>query len=61
MPWLLAVALLLGYEAFALWTGRRLLSHMVVYASRRWPPLPFVVGLVVGGLAVHFWWPFCPP
>ncbi len=63
MPWLLAVIGLLAYQAFALATGRRTLSRMAIEASRVWPLLPFVAGLVVGGLGVHFWWPWpgiCP-
>jgi hypothetical protein len=59
MPWLLAVAFLLLYEMIALATGRRTLSRMVWNATRAWPPLPFVAGIAVGGLAVHFWWPLC--
>lgn len=59
MPWVLAVLFLLLYEAIALTVGRPTLSRMVWNATKAWPPLPFVAGVVVGGLAVHFWWPLC--
>lgn len=40
--------------------GGKTLSRFVWEVSKAWPPLPFVLGLLVGGLAVHFWWPWCP-
>ena len=60
LAWLGAIALLLGYEAYALATGRTTLSRQMVAWTRAWPLLPFLGGLVAGGLAVHFWWPWCP-
>jgi hypothetical protein len=60
VPWLVAVAFLLVYEAWALRTGRRTLSRMVWNATVAWPLVPFVAGVVCGGLAVHFWWHWCP-
>lgn len=47
-------------EGYALRTNRTTLSRYVWKASQAWPLLPFVVGVVVGGLAVHFWWHWCP-
>lgn len=43
-------------EGFALKTNRTTLSRYVWIASKAWPPLPFIVGFVVGFLACHFWW-----
>jgi len=60
MPWVIVIVALLSYEAWAIHTERTTLSRMVWRASLAWPPLPFVVGLVCGGLAVHFWWHWCP-
>jgi hypothetical protein len=60
-PWLVAAAWLLGIEWWLLATGRPTLSRRMVLASRAWPLMPWVMGVVVGGLAVHFWWPWCPP
>lgn len=50
-------------EAFAFkhpdreWT----LSKSVAYLGQRWPLSIFIQGLVVGGLAVHFFWHWCGP
>lgn len=59
--WLLAIigsfALLEGY---ALWRGQLTLSRYTWAISKAWPPLIFVLGLICGGLAVHFWWSWCP-
>jgi hypothetical protein len=57
---ILCLAIILGYEAIALWTGRQTLSRYTVRGCRNYPLIPFVVGLIVGGLAVHFWLPWCP-
>ena len=60
LAWLLAVIVLLGYEAFALKTGRRTLSRQMWIWTQAWPLMPFLWGLVTGGLAVHFFWHWCP-
>jgi hypothetical protein len=59
--WLLAmIASFAAFEGFALATDRTTLSRFVVNATRAWPPIPFVFGLIVGGLATHFFWHWCP-
>jgi len=60
IAWLIAVAVLLGYEAFALATDRRTLSRQMWIWTQAWPLMPFLWGLVTGGLAVHFFWHWCP-
>lgn len=45
------------FEGYALKTGHMTLSRWVWNVSRAWPPFPWVVGVVVGFLASHFWWP----
>jgi hypothetical protein len=35
--------------------GQTTLSRKVVAWTRRWPLLPFILGLAVGILAGHFW------
>jgi len=58
---LIVVVTYLAYEAYALKTGRTItISRWVYNASNGWPLLPFILGLVVGGLAVHFLWHWCP-
>lgn len=36
------------------------LSRYVWEASREWPLLVFLLGQLVGGLGVHFWWHWNP-
>lgn len=43
-------------ERFALIHGVPTLSRTVWDASDAFPLLPFLGGLLTGGLAVHFWW-----
>ncbi len=59
--WILALITSFAvFEYVALTTGRTTLSRWVWNASKAWPPLVFVAGLIAGGLAVHFWWHWCP-
>lgn len=60
MPWVIAIALLLAYEWYALTRCKRTLSRMVYDTARAWPFFPYLVGFVVGGLSVHFFWHWCP-
>jgi hypothetical protein len=45
-----------GTEAFAMNTGRQTFSAYVRAITVKFPLLPFLVGALVGGLGVHFWW-----
>ena len=55
--WLVILVVSFGFlEGYAIHTGGTTLSAYVWHLSKGWPPLPFVAGLVAGGLAVHFWW-----
>lgn len=63
---LLACAFLIAFalfEAFAIATGRPTLSRTVWRAEARWPLFSFLVGGMIGGLAVHFFGfnPACNP
>lgn len=51
-----SLAVFAGFETYALRTGGETLSQFVRNVSASWPLLPVVFGIVVGGLAVHFWW-----
>jgi hypothetical protein len=53
VAWVVAFA---GFETYAIMTGNKTLSVFVRDVSAAWGPLQFLAGLVVGGLAVHFWW-----
>lgn len=61
LAWLIAIGVTFALlEGHALRTNRLTLSRFTWNVSKAWPPLPFVIGLVVGGLATHFWWHWCP-
>jgi hypothetical protein len=64
IPWSLILVvvllLILAAELYAYFTGRTTLSRYVVALGATWPLLSFVIGLIVGGLATHFWLPWCP-
>lgn len=44
------------FEGWALAHNKKTLSRVVWDFTKAWPPLPFIFGLVAGGLAVHFFW-----
>jgi len=58
--WGLAFAWLAGYEWWALKTHHQSLSRAAWQETTAWPPLTFLAGMVVGGLAVHLWWRWNP-
>lgn len=47
-------------ETYALRTGKTTFSRFLWRMSLAWMPIVFLVGMVVGGLAVHILWPWCP-
>lgn len=60
-----AIIMLISFafiEAYAInhpsrqWT----LSHSMAWLGEKWPLTIFFFGLFTGGLAVHFFWHFCP-
>ena len=57
VAWVLFIAASFGvFEGWALKTGRPTLSRTVWEISAAWPPLGWVVGVLVGFLAAHFFW-----
>jgi hypothetical protein len=44
-------------EAYALKHNVPTLSRTVWNITAAWPPFAVVYGLVLGGLAIHFFWP----
>lgn len=55
--WLLIIIASFGaMEGCALDSGTVTLSQTVWDTSAAFPLLPFLAGLLCGGLAVHFWW-----
>lgn len=50
----------LGFAAYDVWVYYKggipaTISHGLWKAGQKYPLVPFVFGLVVGGLAVHWW------
>jgi len=43
-------------ESFAIAKNKTTLSRFMWSASKSFPLLPFIVGLIVGVLACHFFW-----
>lgn len=55
--WLLIIAVSFALlEGRALKNGTPTLSRWTWRVSKAFPAFPFVVGLLVGFLACHFWW-----
>ena len=55
--WVLGIGITFGIaETFAIRTGRATLSRTVWNVSAAFPPFPWIVGVLVGFLACHFWW-----
>jgi hypothetical protein len=44
-------------ERYAILKNKTTLSRLVWNTSKAWPPFPWLVGLVTGFLADHFFWP----
>ena len=55
--WLLLIFVTFaGLEFYAFMSGQNTLSKFIRASTVAYPLLPFVDGLLVGGLAVHLWW-----
>ena len=58
IAWLISVVGLFSYETYALITGEETLSRAMGEVFLAWPFFGVLVGLVTGGLLVHFFWPW---
>jgi hypothetical protein len=55
--WIILIGVTFAFaEGYALWKGKMTLSRWVWTVSKDFPPFPWMVGVVVGFLACHFWW-----
>jgi MFS family permease len=61
LAWLSAIVGLLLYECYALTSGEETLSAAMATIFDAWPFFGVLVGAVVGGLLVHFFWRWDPP
>lgn len=60
--WLAGIALTFAIpEGIALWRGGMTFSSFMWTMTQAWGDWPFVWGVLIGGLAVHFWWHWMPP
>lgn len=48
-------------EALALANGGETFSAFMWQTTLAWPIWEFLWGVLIGGLAVHFWWHWSPP
>ena len=61
LAWLMTFAVSFAIiEGIAIARGKTTLSRFTVVTTTAFPPLIFILGIIVGGLAVHFWWHWCP-
>lgn len=66
-PWIiglfLAIIFFAVFEAMAFRHPERVntLSHVVYTLGQTWPLSIWLMGMFAGGLAVHFFWHWCPP
>lgn len=62
LSWLLAgLVSFAAFETYAIKTGKPTLSLSTWNLFQAWPLIAVVFGMVFGGLAVHFFWHWCPP
>lgn len=60
--WLLALIFSFGVlEGYAIAKGKTTLSRYTWNAFEAFPLIAVIFGMVFGGLAVHFFWHWCPP
>lgn len=65
-PWLILLCLAIASFAFFEWRAFRwpdrqnTLSKWIFDLGKNWPLSIFIMGTMVGGLAVHFFWHWCP-
>jgi hypothetical protein len=55
--WLaIIVVSFIAFEGYALANGKTTLSRYTWDLTKAWPPLPLIVGLLIGFVTCHFWW-----
>jgi hypothetical protein len=60
--WLFAIIVTFAVpEGYALHNGGTTFSAFMWGTTTAWPLWEFLWGLLIGGLAVHFWWHWNPP
>jgi hypothetical protein len=65
-PWIIGTIVAILFFAYFEWRAFKhpdranTLSHFVYTIGAQWPLSIFLMGMFCGGLAVHFFWHWCP-
>jgi len=65
-PWIIGILAAIGFfayfetKAFKHPDRVNTLSHFIYTIGSTWPLSIFLMGMLCGGLAVHFFWHWCP-
>ena len=65
-PWIIGVVAAVAFFAYFEWRAfkyperQNTLSRWIYNMGQTWPLSIFLMGLLCGGLAVHFFWHWCP-
>lgn len=66
LPWIIGIVAAIAYFAFFEWRAfaypakQNTLSHFIWTMGRGWPLAIYLMGLMSGILAAHFFWHWCP-
>lgn len=66
LPWTLGLIAAIAYFAYFEWRAfqhperQNTLSRWIYNIGASWPLSIFLMGMLCGGLAVHFFWHWCP-
>lgn len=65
-PWIIGTLLAIAFFAYFEWRALahpdrgNTLSHFIYTIGSQWPLSIWIMGMFAGGLAVHFFWHWCP-
>lgn len=65
-PWIIGILLAIAFFAYFEWRAfkhperENTLSFWIYSIGQKWPLSIWLMGMFAGGLAVHFFWHFCP-
>lgn len=66
LPWILGTLGAIAFFAYFEWrafkypTRQNTMSRWIYNMGSNWPLSIFLMGMLCGGLAVHFFWHWCP-
>jgi len=64
-PWIIGTLAAVAYFSYFEWRAfqsnrYKTLSRSIYDLGHHWPLSIFIMGMFAGGLAVHFFWQYCP-